>query len=102
MTPISWAKTPNSVRLLLLGYLTGVLFLADAGLRRLSAQGEPGKGRIVGALALVLLVLVPLHLLPAAYTVVCTGGYVSGKPDCSLGYEIIFKYRDALGLMQWS
>jgi cytoskeletal protein CcmA (bactofilin family) len=51
--------------LLLLGYLTGVLFLADAGLRRMPAQGEAGKGRVIAALGLVLLALVLLRLLPA-------------------------------------
>ena len=50
--------------LLLLGYLTGVLFVADAGLQRLRPQEPPTKGRMIGALAATLVVLALLRLLP--------------------------------------
>ena len=50
--------------LLLLGYLTGVLFVADAGLRQLRRLEPPGKGWMLGALAATLVVLALLRLLP--------------------------------------
>src|SRR4030065_46148 len=50
--------------LLLLGYLTGVLFVADAGLQRLRRPESPGKGWVIGALAVTLVVLAPLRLPP--------------------------------------
>ena len=50
--------------LLLLGYLTGVLFVADAGLQRLRRQESPGKGWVIGALAATLIALALLRLLP--------------------------------------
>ena len=50
--------------LLLLGYLTGVLFVADAGLQRLRRPEPPGKGWVIGALAVTLVVLALLRLLP--------------------------------------
>ncbi|HJX17409.1 MAG TPA: hypothetical protein VJ437_04350 [Acidiferrobacterales bacterium] len=50
--------------LLLLGYLTGVLFVADAGLQRLRRPESPGKGWVIGALAVTLVVLALLRLLP--------------------------------------
>lgn len=51
--------------LLLLGYLTGVLFVADAGLLRLRRPEPPGKGWMIGALAATLVLLALLRLLPA-------------------------------------
>ncbi len=50
--------------LLLLGYLTGVLFVADAGLQRLRRPQPAGKGWVIGALAIVLITLLLLRLLP--------------------------------------
>jgi hypothetical protein len=51
--------------LLLLGYLTGVLFVADAGLQRLRRPEPAGRGWMIGALAATLVVLALLRLLPA-------------------------------------
>jgi cytoskeletal protein CcmA (bactofilin family) len=51
--------------LLLLGYLTGVLFVADVGLQRLRRQESPGKAWVIGALAATLVALALLRLLPA-------------------------------------
>jgi hypothetical protein len=50
--------------LLLLGYLTGVLFLADAGLARVRRAEEPGAGWRLTAIAVTLLVLGLLRLIP--------------------------------------
>jgi cytoskeletal protein CcmA (bactofilin family) len=50
--------------LLLLGYLTGVLFVADAGLQRLQRPAAPGKAWMIGALAATLVALALLRLLP--------------------------------------
>jgi hypothetical protein len=50
--------------LLLLGYLAGVLFVADAGLQRLRRQEAPSKAWMIGALATTLLALALLRLLP--------------------------------------
>jgi cytoskeletal protein CcmA (bactofilin family) len=51
--------------LLLLGYLTGVLFAADAGLRLLRRHAEPTRGWMIGAILAVLVVLSLLRLVPA-------------------------------------
>jgi hypothetical protein len=50
--------------LLLLGYLTGVLFVADAGLQRLGKSGEAGKGWVIAALAATLVLLALLRWVP--------------------------------------
>lgn len=50
--------------LLLLGYLTGVLFLADEGLRRMRRTGDHGRGWVIGALVAMLIVLALLRRVP--------------------------------------
>jgi cytoskeletal protein CcmA (bactofilin family) len=52
--------------LLLLGYLTGVLFLAEAGLRRARYTQEHGRWWMIGALAAALILLSLLRLVPVA------------------------------------
>lgn len=50
--------------LLLLGYLTGVLFAADTGLRLVRRHAEPTRGWMIGAILAVLVVLALLRLVP--------------------------------------
>ena len=50
--------------LLLLGYLTGILFLADTGLRRLRKKKPSTRGWTIAAIAVTLVVLTLLRLIP--------------------------------------
>lgn len=50
--------------LLLLGYLTGILFVADAGLQQLRKQKPPTRGWTIAAIAVTLVVLTLLRLVP--------------------------------------
>lgn len=50
--------------LLLLGYLTGILFVAEAGLQQLRKQKPPTRGWTIAAIAVTLVVLTLLRLIP--------------------------------------
>jgi len=50
--------------LLLLGYLTGVLFLADTALQKWRPTGNHERWWVIGALAIVLVLLALLRLIP--------------------------------------
>ncbi len=50
--------------LLLLGYLTGILFVADTGLRQLRRQKPPTRGWTITAIGVTLVVLTLLRLIP--------------------------------------
>jgi hypothetical protein len=51
--------------LLLLGYLTGALFVAERGLRVARPTGDHGRWWVIGALAATLILLALLRLVPA-------------------------------------